>query len=74
MSEAESDRTGPRGAKPDENPGRPDEPGETPSDPTSPREVENPGDPGPTVLVPPAQQDPRKNPKIPPQGNPPPGV
>lgn len=38
-------------------------------------EVENPGDPGPTVLVPPATDDPREDPKLPPQRNDvPPGV
>ena len=46
-----------------------------PADPASPREVVNPGDPGPTVLVPPEHDDPRKNPDIPPQkGDPTPGV
>ena len=69
MSVAESDRTASH-ADPEKGPELPVKP----ADPTSPREVENPGDPGPPVLVPPAQDDPRKNPKIPPQGNPPPGV
>lgn len=42
-------------------------------DPSSPREVENPGDPGPNVLVPPAQSDPRDVPEAPGE-KPPPGV
>ena len=70
MSVAESDRSDPRGVEPRKSPDLPVKP----DDPTSPREVENPGDPGPTVLVPPEQTDPRDNPAIPPQGNPPPGV
>jgi hypothetical protein len=69
MSVAESDPTGPRGAVPDNS-----QLPVKPADPTSPREVENPGDPGPTVLVPPSQDDPRKNPKLPPTGNPAPGI
>ena len=69
MSVAESVRNGPH-SEPEKSPELPVKP----ADPASPREVENPGDPGPTVLVPPAQDDPRENPKIPPQGNPPPGV
>jgi hypothetical protein len=40
----------------------------TSSDPELPREILNPGDPGPTVLVPPNTRDPRKNPKLPKQG------
>ena len=44
-------------------------------DPTSPREVENPGDPGPNILVPPAKSDPRLDPKLPPDvKKPAPGV
>ena len=47
----------------------------TTSDPSSPREVVNPGDPGPTVLVPPAHDDPRVDPKLPPDvEKPAPGV
>jgi hypothetical protein len=42
--------------------------------PDDPHEVENPGDPGPTVLVPPAREDPRKDPRIPDAGDVPPGV
>lgn len=38
----------------------------TTEDPSSPREIENPGDPGPTVLVPPETDDPRCDPKLPP--------
>jgi len=68
MSVAESDRTASH--DPEKGPELPVKP----ADPTSPREVENPGDPGPPVLVPPEQEDPRRNPKIPPQGNPPPAV
>ena len=47
----------------------------TPSDPSSPREIVNPGDPGPTVLVPPQKADPRMDPKLPPDvKKPAPGV
>ncbi len=49
----------------------------TSSDPSDPREIESPGDPGPTVLVPGegSEGDPRQDPKIPPQREPPePGV
>ena len=38
----------------------------TTDDPSSPREIVNPGDPGPTVLVPPEKDDPRTDPKLPP--------
>jgi hypothetical protein len=38
----------------------------TTDDPASPREVVSPGDPGPSVLVPPEQADPRCDPKLPP--------
>lgn len=54
----------------------PERPG-TSTDPSGPREIENPGDPGPTVLVPgeDAEEDPRQSPKIPPQKTPPePGI
>lgn len=49
----------------------------TSSDPSDPREIENPGDPGPPVLVPGEgyQEDPREPAKIPPLKTPPgPGV
>lgn len=46
----------------------------TSDDPSSPRELENPGDPGPTVLVPPAQDDPRDVPAAPGLNKPPSGV
>jgi hypothetical protein len=34
----------------------------------------NPGDPGPTVLVPPDKDDPRVDPKLPERDNPEPGI
>jgi len=37
----------------------------TTSDPDAAREIESPGDPGPTVLVPPRTADPLENPKLP---------
>lgn len=45
----------------------------TSSDPSDPREIESPGDPGPTVLVPGegSEEDPREDPKIPPLVSPP---
>jgi hypothetical protein len=44
-------------------------------DPTLPTEIENPGDPGPPVLVPPeGTPDQRENEKLPAQPMPPPGV
>jgi hypothetical protein len=47
----------------------------TTEDPSSPREIVNPGDPGPTVLVPPAKGDPRCDPNLPPSvEKPTPGV
>ena len=49
-----------------EPPTIPSRPG-TSSDPLDPHEVENPGDPGPPVLVPSPVQDPRHDPRIPPQ-------
>lgn len=39
-----------------------------------PGEIDNPGDPGPPVLVPPASDDPREDPKLPREETPPPGV
>ncbi|AKU95199.1 hypothetical protein AKJ09_01863 [Labilithrix luteola] len=57
----------------DEVPEFPVRPG-TSDDPTGPREIECPGDPGPTVLIP-APGDPRMNPKIPAPSKPgPPGI
>lgn len=61
------------------NPEKKDEPSlpvrrGTTEDPSSPREIENPGDPGPPVLVPPAQGDPRDVPGVPGAGKPPAGV
>lgn len=47
----------------------------TSSDPSNPREIENPGDPGPTVLVPPDDKDdPRVDPKTPIESPPDAGV
>jgi hypothetical protein len=46
----------------------------TSDDPSSPREIENPGDPGPPVLVPPEQSDPRDVPAAPGLEKPPAGV
>lgn len=46
----------------------------TATDPESAREIENPGDPGPTVLVPPDEKDTRQDPKLPPTKTPQPGV
>lgn len=54
-------------------PSLPTRPG-TSNDPDGPREIENPGDPGPTVLVPPDESDPRRNPRLPEEDIPPPGV
>ncbi len=56
---------------------RPPEPLPTRPEKASPEEaheVVNPGDPGPTVLVPPATDDPRTEPRIPPKDDIPPGV
>lgn len=60
-------------AKPKEE--LPTRPG-TPSDPSSPREIESPGDPGPTVLVPPEKKDddPRLDPRAPVETPPEPGI
>lgn len=58
-------------AKPDELPSRRG----VPDDPDGPREIQNPGDPGPTVLVPAKRDDPRNDPKIDPRmPKPAPGV
>jgi hypothetical protein len=46
---------------------------ERPRDPESPREV-NPGDPGPPVLVPAEHEDPRRDPRLPGEVVPTPGV
>lgn len=53
----------------------PNEKEELPEDPSPPNEIVNPGDPGPNILVPPAQSDPRMDPKLPPDvKKPAPGV
>lgn len=70
MSVAESDRIDSEAVEPRKSPDLPVKP----DDPTSPREIENAGDPGPAVLVPPEQTDPREHPKVPPQDNPPQGI
>lgn len=36
-----------------------------PDDPDGPREIQNPGDPGPPVIIPPDREDERADPKIP---------
>lgn len=59
----------PRRATPPDLPTRPEH-----AAPDEAHEVENPGDPGPTVLVPPSTDDPRKDPRLPQGGDVPPGV
>ncbi len=61
------------GGEEDAPPELPVRPG-TSSDPDDAREIESPGDPGPTVLVPPPEEDPRSTPKLPESEPPPPGV
>lgn len=63
---------------PDPSPQKPDDelptrPG-TSSDPDDAREIESPGDPGPTVLVPPDRDDARRDPRIPEEPEPEPGI
>jgi hypothetical protein len=59
--------------RPNEPPRIPARPG-TNTDPDDPRVVENPGDPGPPVVIPPKVDDPRKDPRIPDEEVPQPGV
>lgn len=57
--------------QPKGEPSLPVRPGTT-DDPASVREIESPGDPGPTVLVPPEQADPRD--VVPGEDKPMPGI